>query len=208
MPRPEVWETSARYWLANYGVTFESIPMAYDIFRLTKGTRVVTDSAVPLNSHPNGSRVLPPKGSLLIWGKGKAGTTFQTTGHVAVVVHTGPSFVDIVEQNVYDGHICAGTGAQPCPRRHREWGLPLPTSAPGVRLALPTSARGLGLTGPLPCHICAGTGAQPGPHLPTALQRHRHDTPRGTPRVPQGTPRAPRGTPRVPRGDGTSAQIR
>ena len=133
-----MWETSARYWLANYGVTFESIPMAYDIFRLTKGTRVVTDSAVPLNSHPNGSRVLPPKGSLLIWGKGKAGTTFQTTGHVAVVVNAGPSFVDIVEQNVYDGHICAGTGAQPCPRRHRDWALP--------------------------CKICAGTWAHPLPH--------------------------------------------
>ena len=86
--------------------------MAYDICRLTKRTTVVPDSAVPPNSHPNGSRVLPPKGSLLIWGKGKAGTTFQTTGHVAVVVNAGPSFV--TEQNVYDGHICAGSGAHPC----------------------------------------------------------------------------------------------
>ena len=146
----------ARYWLANYGVTFESIPMAYDIFRLTKGTRVVTDSAVPLNSHPNGSRVLPPKGSLLIWGKGKAGTTFQTTGHVAVVVNAGPSFVDIVEQNVYDGHICAGTGAHPA------------TSATGLGLAPATSASGLGsplqnLRRDLGSPLATWTGAQPCP---------------------------------------------
>ncbi len=50
----------------NCGVTCESIPTAYDICRLTKRTTVVPDSAVPPNSHPNGSRVLPPEGSLPI----------------------------------------------------------------------------------------------------------------------------------------------
>ena len=69
MPRPEVFDSSARYRLANYGGTCESIPMAYDTRRLTKRTTVVTDSAVPLNSiriQTALSRVLPPKGSLLI----------------------------------------------------------------------------------------------------------------------------------------------
>jgi hypothetical protein len=187
MPRPEVFDSSARYWLANYGVTFESIPTSYDIFRLTKGIRVVTNSAVPLNSiriETALPHVLPPKGSLLIWGHVReSGTTFQTTGHVAVVVNAGPGFVDIVEHNVYDGHICAvptsapGLGSplqnlrrdlgSPLLHLHRDWGspfphlrrdrgLPLPTSAPGLGLALATSASGLWAH---PCHICTGTRA-------------------------------------------------
>ena len=41
-------------------------------------------------------------------------------------------------------HVCTGTGARPCPRLHRDWGPPLPTSAPGLGLA--------------PAHICTGTG--------------------------------------------------
>jgi hypothetical protein len=40
-------------------------------------------------------------------------------------------------------HICAGTGAHPCPYLHRDWGSPLPTSAPGLGLTPATDRSAL-----------------------------------------------------------------
>jgi len=88
MPRPEVFDSSARYWLANYGGTCESIPMAYDTCRLTKRTTVVTDSAVPPNSIriPTAlSRVLPPKGSMPIPLSKRSGLIPPSKGRPRVV---------------------------------------------------------------------------------------------------------------------------
>lgn len=93
-------ELARRYWLVNFGVVFESIPMAYDIFGLMSARVVATNSSVPLSKFPNGCGSMPSKGSLLIWEA--KGETFKDTGHVAVVVNAGPVFVDIVEQNVLD----------------------------------------------------------------------------------------------------------
>ena len=45
--------------------------------------------------------------------------------------------------------------AHPCPRLHRDWGSPLPTSAPGLGLTPARIRIGTGLT---PAHICTGTG--------------------------------------------------
>ena len=93
-------ELARRYWLVNFGVVFDSIPMAYNIFELKSARAVATDDLVPLQQFPNGYKSMPAKGSLLIWEA--KGDTFKITGHVAVVVDVGPDHVDIVEQNVLD----------------------------------------------------------------------------------------------------------
>ena len=92
-------ELARRYLIVNHGVTFESIPMAYDIFQLKFVKRVEDGSLVPMTSHENGSTVRPVKGSMLIW---KPLGGFKVTGHVAIIVDVSDDGVSIVEQNVYD----------------------------------------------------------------------------------------------------------
>ncbi len=92
-------ELARRYWLLNYGIVFDSIPMAYEIFRLEGARRVVDNETFNMIGQVNGSKVRPVKGSLLIWNP--VGE-FRRTGHVAVVVNVQDDFVDIVEQNVED----------------------------------------------------------------------------------------------------------
>ncbi|OQS00678.1 bifunctional glutathionylspermidine amidase/glutathionylspermidine synthetase [Achlya hypogyna] len=91
-------ELGRRYLLVNYGVVYDNIAMAYDIFRLKYVRRVSDNALFPLRPHTNGqATTLPAKGSLLIWNpEGK----FETTGHIAVVVTATETHVDIVEQNV------------------------------------------------------------------------------------------------------------
>lgn len=101
-------EFARRYLVANRGVVFDSIPMAYDIFHL-KSVRRVGDGSDGLlqrmAAHPNGSATPPEVGSLLIWSP--IGF-FSHTGHVAVVVAVTPTHIDIVEQNVEDAVWPAG----------------------------------------------------------------------------------------------------
>ncbi|RHX97949.1 hypothetical protein DYB25_006263 [Aphanomyces astaci] len=93
-------ELGRRYLLVNHGVVFDNIAMAYDIFRLKCVTRVADGKLLPLHAHANGtSSTRPTKGSLLIW---TPSGEFRQTGHVAVIVDVGLSYVDIVEQNVHD----------------------------------------------------------------------------------------------------------
>ncbi|OQS07854.1 hypothetical protein THRCLA_20048, partial [Thraustotheca clavata] len=49
--------------------------------------------------HANGSSRRPLIGSLLIWNHGGINTY---TGHVAVIVHVGDTYIDIIEQNMDD----------------------------------------------------------------------------------------------------------
>jgi glutathionylspermidine amidase/synthetase len=95
-------ELARRYLVANRGVVFDSIPMAYDIFNL-KSVRRVGDGSDGLlqrfAASPNGSATPPEVGSLLIWSPYGF---FAHTGHVAVVVAVEPTHIDIVEQNVED----------------------------------------------------------------------------------------------------------
>jgi len=93
-------ELARRYWLVNFGVVFDSIPMAFDIFNLKTALVVATNRSIPLYHHANGSSCLPNRGSLLIWDA--VGEMFSVTGHVAVVVNVSCTFVDVVEQNVLD----------------------------------------------------------------------------------------------------------
>ncbi|KAJ3121070.1 hypothetical protein HK098_004039 [Nowakowskiella sp. JEL0407] len=92
-------ELGRRYLLLNYGVVYDSIPMAYDIFRLKSVLRVSDNIRLKMHAIKNGEAELPQKGSLLIWSDiGE----FKRTGHIAVIVNVGEDFVDIVEQNVDD----------------------------------------------------------------------------------------------------------
>ncbi|OQR95893.1 bifunctional glutathionylspermidine amidase/glutathionylspermidine synthetase [Thraustotheca clavata] len=93
-------ELGRRYLLVNYGVVFDNIAMAYDIFRLKNVRRVADDQLVPMHSNVNGEATeLPVKGSLLIWNP--VGE-FERTGHISVIVDATNEYVDIVEQNVDD----------------------------------------------------------------------------------------------------------
>ncbi|KAI8800986.1 bifunctional glutathionylspermidine amidase/glutathionylspermidine synthetase [Cladochytrium replicatum] len=92
-------ELARRYLLLNRGITFDSIPMAYDIFRLKTVTRVSDGQKFPMIAHTNGDSIPPQNGSLLIW---EPVGEFKRTGHVAVIVAVASQYVDIVEQNVED----------------------------------------------------------------------------------------------------------
>jgi len=93
-------ELGRRYLLVNYGVVFDSIPMAYDIFDLKTVLRVKDNKELGFYAQVNGQSKIPPRrGSLLIW---KPQGYFKTTGHVAVISNVGQNFLDIVEQNVDD----------------------------------------------------------------------------------------------------------
>ncbi|CAK4457548.1 unnamed protein product [Aphanomyces euteiches] len=93
-------ELARRYLLVNYGVVFDNIAMAYDIFRLRTVTRVADDQLICMHAYPNGvSTDRPGKSSLVIWDP--VGE-FTQTGHVAVVVAVTDTHVDIIEQNVHD----------------------------------------------------------------------------------------------------------
>ncbi|KAI8801104.1 hypothetical protein BJ742DRAFT_838776 [Cladochytrium replicatum] len=92
-------ELARRYLILNRGMTFDSVPMAYDIFDLKTATRVSDGQKFPFIANPNGDWVPPEIGSLLIW---EPVGEFRTTGHVAVIVTVASQYVDIVEQNVED----------------------------------------------------------------------------------------------------------
>ncbi|KAG9405451.1 hypothetical protein AC1031_003346 [Aphanomyces cochlioides] len=93
-------ELGRRYLYVNYGLVYDNIAMAYDIFRLKNVRRVADGQLVPMQAHVNGeSSDLPVKGSLLIWNP--VGE-FVQTGHIAVIVAVEDDYVDIVEQNVDD----------------------------------------------------------------------------------------------------------
>ncbi|RHY09041.1 hypothetical protein DYB36_003733, partial [Aphanomyces astaci] len=93
-------ELGRRYLLVNFGVIYDNIAMAYDIFRLKTVRRVADGQLVPMLANVNGeSTELPVKGSLLIWNP--VGE-FVQTGHIAVIVNVQVDYVDIVEQNVDD----------------------------------------------------------------------------------------------------------
>jgi glutathionylspermidine amidase/synthetase len=104
-------ELARRYLLTNYGVIFDSIPMAYDIFNLKHVKRVKDDKLFVMTAHPNESKIKPHKGSLMIWDPHGE---FKVTGHVAVVVEVGDDYVEIAEQNVDDALWPKG---QKCSRR-------------------------------------------------------------------------------------------
>jgi len=88
-------EYARRYLLLTFGVTFSSIPMAWNIFTDIDAFQNVADkSPRKINKHLNGSVIPPIVHSLLIWTK-----ACNRTGHVAVITNVTDSFVEICEQN-------------------------------------------------------------------------------------------------------------
>ena len=88
-------ELARRYLLANYGLLFNNVDNAHEIFAL-RTIQLRSDQHLYWQSHPNRACHLPPPGSLIIWApKGH----YETTGHVAVVVKSTQDYVDIIEQN-------------------------------------------------------------------------------------------------------------
>mmetsp|Transcript_113972 Transcript_113972/g.362418 ORF Transcript_113972/g.362418 Transcript_113972/m.362418 type:complete len:232 (+) Transcript_113972:1135-1830(+) len=92
-------ELARRYLLINFGVVFDSVEYAYQIFDFTSVGKVSDKSRVAFNKHANGGPIPPEHGSLLIW---KPYGEMAVTGHVAVVIDVTDTYVDIAEQNVED----------------------------------------------------------------------------------------------------------
>jgi glutathionylspermidine amidase/synthetase len=93
-------ELARRFLLANHGLLFDEVDNAYEIMGLDS----IQSSAghdVFWPSHPNKACHLPPPGSLIVWAPTGH---YKRTGHVAVVVQSSPSSVDIIEQNDGKGY--------------------------------------------------------------------------------------------------------
>ena len=94
-------ELARRYLLVTKGITFPSIPNAYDIFNLHHMINVFTGRKALISRHANGSTVVPTIGSLLIWGKEY---DKNETGHVAVITSIYQYSIQIMEQNNSTSH--------------------------------------------------------------------------------------------------------
>ena len=93
-------EFSRRFLILNYGITYESVDYAYDIFSLKYGINVFDNSHVQIQTFRNGNINRPQLGDLLIWNK----TDDVITGHVAVVLDVSDTYVHLAEQN-YDDYV-------------------------------------------------------------------------------------------------------
>jgi len=85
-----------RWLIRNRGLTFGDVDVAADIWALNALTRLSDQSPVPLTTHENGSKQLPKRGDLLIYGREYLGT-----GHAAIVLQVDRSsgVVRVAEQN-------------------------------------------------------------------------------------------------------------
>jgi len=90
-------ELARRYYLIKYGVLFQSIDSANDIFGLHTLTHFLTGQMMFWDTHLNiATSQRPVPGSLLIWAPVEP---FAQTGHVAVVVNVTKNYIYIIEQN-------------------------------------------------------------------------------------------------------------
>jgi hypothetical protein len=89
-------ELARRFWIVNYGITFDLVPDAFSIFGLKGFYWISNGEKVKVKSVLNGSLQMPHVGSLLIW---KRSGLYKDTSHVAVIVKIEKNFIEIVEQN-------------------------------------------------------------------------------------------------------------
>jgi len=90
-------ELARRYYLIKYGVLFQNVDIANDIFGLHMLVDFMSGQRLFWNTHLNiSTSPRPVVGSLLIWAP--LGL-FEGTGHVAVVVNVSKNYVYIIEQN-------------------------------------------------------------------------------------------------------------
>ena len=87
-------EFARRFLIQVKGVTFDSIPNAFQIFDLPYFKNLI-GIKIPINKYKNGSYYPPKKYSLLIWKS----NTENKSGHVAVVTNIGLDWIEITQQN-------------------------------------------------------------------------------------------------------------
>lgn len=92
-------ELARRFLLIFYGITFESVKYAFEIFQLNYFKKIGYGNVDILKCINTESEILPHQGSLIIWDP--IGY-METTGHVAVVVNVDKinNNIDIIEQNM------------------------------------------------------------------------------------------------------------
>ena len=94
-------EYARRWLLINKGCTFRDLPMAYNIMELSDVTIQRGEDkgrTLPLRAHHNGKGAeAPTVGSMLIWA-----SSYDGTGHVAIITEVGRDFVRVAEQNFED----------------------------------------------------------------------------------------------------------
>lgn len=87
----------ARRWLIhNRGITFGDVDVAADIWNLPSFSSVKDKSNISVQHFVNGSKSLPKRGDLLIYGR-----EYLKTGHAAVVleVNSKKGYLRVAEQN-------------------------------------------------------------------------------------------------------------
>jgi glutathionylspermidine amidase/synthetase len=91
-------EFARRYLIINYGITFNQIANAHEIFKLTNFENLLTNSKIqPIYKHLNGCKILPKVGSLLVWNDL---IDKNATGHVAIITKISiPNYIEVCEQN-------------------------------------------------------------------------------------------------------------
>jgi hypothetical protein len=88
-------EYTRRWLVQTQSLTYDSIPCASDIWRLSALNSTVTGESIPFNRVPNSSKCPPRVGSLLIYRRNK----FNPVGHVAVITEVGSDYIRVSEQN-------------------------------------------------------------------------------------------------------------
>ena len=99
-------EFARRYWYKRYGCLLGEVQLAADIWK-EKNVRIVPterNRIVPLRHFENGAEIAPREGDLVIYDIHPS----LHTGHVAVVVEVGDSFVRVAEQNRNNGKMWPG----------------------------------------------------------------------------------------------------
>ena len=147
-PRYECTELAERWAAIAYGVN----PSSWNIQAAWQMFAAASHLSIPFEALPNGGSAPPQFGDILVFDR----TSFDPTGHVAVVSGVGPGVVDIVEQNWGDP---SPTGSAQLPitgtTMPTRWGLTIlgwmrPSSVPYVQslyqdvLGRPADAAGLG----------------------------------------------------------------
>ncbi len=112
-------ELARRYLLQTYGLVFDRIDNAYEIFGLQTLKCPYSNKSILWPSMPNKYVDALAPGSLIVWGsKG----FYEPTGHVAVVTKSSPTYVEIIEQNEETACRCLSIrdGSLHCTRANTE----------------------------------------------------------------------------------------
>ncbi|MEJ2361364.1 MAG: CHAP domain-containing protein [Gammaproteobacteria bacterium] len=112
-------EYARRWLLQNKGVVYGDVNLAADIWGLKYVTRVRDKTRLKMINYPNGSRIRPVAGDLLVYAR-----AYLKTGHVAVIseVNAKQRRIHVLEQN-YKNTKWPGDYARSIPyiKRHQHY---------------------------------------------------------------------------------------